>query len=99
MAKYIYQDEIDTSDPDDLLERFLNSFMSGIDGGQLVSSSYTYSGQYRALEFHVSATGNEHVKGQLVLVGQTIFLIAEDYFTQNYIDAEYQKFITSFSAK
>src|SRR4051794_21177975 len=99
MREYIYQDEIDTSNPDDLLERFLNSFVNGVEGGQLVSSNYKYSGQHRALEFHVSTTGNEDVKGQLILVGQTLFLIAEDYYTHNYNDAEYQNFITSFSAK
>ncbi len=97
--KYIYQDQIDISNPDDLLQRFLNGFVNGIDGGQLISSDYTYSGIYRALEFQISSTGNEDVKGMFILVGQTPFLVVEDYFTQNYNEAEYQKFIGSFSIK
>ncbi len=99
VVKFIYQDQIDTSDPDGLLERLLNGSVNGVDSGKLISSDYTYSGTYRALEFQISSTGNEDVKGMWILVGQTPFLVVEDYFTQNYDEAQYQKFITSFMAK
>lgn len=99
VIKYIYQDEIDVSDPDGLLERFLNGFVNGVGNGTLVSSKYTYVGENRALDFHVSTTDNEDVKGRFVLVDQTPYLIAADYFTQNYNDADYQRFISSFTAK
>jgi hypothetical protein len=99
VIKYIYRDQIDTSNPDDLLQRFLNGFVNAIPNGKLISSDYTYSGTYRALEFQVSSTGDENVKGMLILVGQTPFLVVEDYFTTNYNEVEYQKFITSFTAK
>ncbi len=96
VVRYIYHYEIDVSDPDYLLESFLNSFVNGGEG-ELLSSYYTYSSGYRALDFHASVTDSEYAKGRYILVGQTIFLIVEDYYTQNYDDAEYQRFINSFS--
>jgi len=99
VVKFTYQDPIDTSDPDDLLQRMLNGSVNGVDSGKLVSSNYTYVGANRAVEFEISSTDNENVKGMWVLVGETPFLVIEDYFTQNYDEAEYQKFITSFTAK
>lgn len=99
VIKYIYKDEIDVSEPDNLLERYLNGFVNGVGSGTLVSSDYTYASGYRALDFHVSTTDNEDIKGRLILVGQTPYLIAVDYFTQNYNEADYQRFINSFTAK
>lgn len=96
VARYVYEDEIDVSDPDDLLERFLNGFVDGT-GGQLSSSYYAYLDGYRALHYHIDVDGSENIKGAFVLVGQTPFLIVEDYYTQNYDDAEHQRFINSFS--
>jgi hypothetical protein len=99
IIKYIYLDEIDVSDPDDLLQRFLNGFVNAVGNGTLTSSNYAYAGQYRALDFQVNTSDNENVKGRLVLVGQTPYLIAVDYFPQNYSETDYQRFVSSFSPK
>ncbi|OHA72107.1 MAG: hypothetical protein A3A27_02140 [Candidatus Wildermuthbacteria bacterium RIFCSPLOWO2_01_FULL_47_18] len=95
LAQYVYEDEIDTSDPAIVLETFLNSFVNGIEGAEIQSSEYTYHGDHPAVDFLVYA-GEEYVKGRIVLDGQVPYLIAVDYFTGEYIDADYQKFINSF---
>ncbi len=95
---YVYTNRIDVSSPESLLENLLNAFNNGINGARIVSSEYTTQNGYTALDFLITA-GTENVRGRMVLAGQTPYVIAEDYYSSDYVDADYQKFINSFSLK
>jgi predicted RNA-binding Zn-ribbon protein involved in translation (DUF1610 family) len=98
VINYIYTDPIDVSNPNSLLQNLLNGFNNGIDGAQIVSSNYTTQNGYPALEFSINA-GTEAIKGEMVLAGQVPYIVAEDYYPSDYVDTDYQKFISSFSVK
>lgn len=93
VIKYMYQNEIDTSHPDSMLESGVNAFVNGTNGN-IISSNFTYSNSYRALDFY-SKTADMYFKGRLILVDQSVYLIVMDY-PLNDSDINYQKFINSF---
>lgn len=99
VMKYDYTNGLDTSDPDHVLDVFLNAFVTSIgDGAKLTSSGYSYVGLNRSLNFQIDA-GTEQMKGEFVLINDMPYLVAYDYYPSDYSDADYNKFINSFSAK
>lgn len=97
VAKYIYAEPIDISNPDNLLEILMNGFVSGSEG-KLVSSSYLSYKSYRALDF-LSQTSDGSYKGRVVLVGETPYLLIAGYPTFIDSDISYQTFVNSLEIK
>ncbi len=97
VAKYIYSEPIDASTPDNLLEKMMNSFVSGAES-KLISSSYSNYKTYRVLDF-ITRTTSEEIKGRILLVEGTPYLIIISYPSGNNADADYNKFVNSFEIK
>lgn len=94
---YKYRDPIDVSNPNALLEKLLNGMVNGT-GGKLISSDYTYYSSYPALNYSIDV-GTELIKGQIILVNQTPFMLGYDYGSGTYNDTDYQRFISSLQIK
>jgi hypothetical protein len=59
-----YPNEVDTSVPENNLEGSVNGTLQSIDG-ELISSNFTYFGQYRAVEYLIyKKDGTAYVKGR-----------------------------------
>ncbi len=97
IAKYIYSEAIDVSSPDNLLEKLMNGFVTGSES-KLISSNYSNYKSYRALDF-VSRTTSVEIKGRILLVEETPYLIIMSYPSGNNADADYDKFVNSFEIK
>jgi hypothetical protein len=97
IAKYIYSEPIDVSSPDNFLEKLMNGFVSGSES-KLISSDYSNYKSYRALDF-TSRTTSEELKGRLLLVGETPYLLIMSYPSGSSADADYNKFVNSFEIK
>ncbi len=97
VAKYIYSKPIDISDPDNLLEKLMNGFVSGTES-KLISSSYTTHKSYRSLDF-TSKTANETFMGRILLVGETPYLLIVEYPIGTNGSFDYVKFVDSFEIK
>lgn len=96
--KYTYSDTLNISDEDKLLETYLNTVVNSDKGNTLVSSAYAYYSSYRVLDFEIQ-NGREHVKGRILSVGETPYILMYDYLTQNLNEANYEKFINSLKIK
>ena len=97
VAKYIYSEPIDVSDPDNFLEILMNGFVSGSES-KLTSSNYTNHKTYRSLDF-TSKTASETFMGRILLVGETPYLLIAGYPTGSNGSFDYIKFVDSFEVK
>lgn len=97
IAKYIYKTPIDVSDPTNFLERLMNAFVSGSES-RLISSNYSNYRSYQTLNF-ISRTTDLEIKGRIMLVGETPYLIAVSYYPEDKDDTDHDKFINSFEIK
>ncbi|PIR85625.1 hypothetical protein COU14_03355 [Candidatus Kaiserbacteria bacterium CG10_big_fil_rev_8_21_14_0_10_44_10] len=95
--QWVYADTIDISDPQELLQLLLNNFANGT-GGELVSSDFSSNGELPAVDFLIKVD-QQYIKGQLALNGQIPYLLAIEYRAGEYVDSDYQQFISSFEAK
>lgn len=96
--KYIYSDIIDVSNKDAILEALLNEMINVDSKFNLISSKYTYHSSYRALDF-IASYEDRSVKGRIIVVGQTPYLLMVEYLSDNDIGTDYQKFVNSFEIK
>ncbi len=97
VAKYIYSESIDISNPDNLLEKLMNGFVSGSET-KLTNSSYINYETYRGLDFTAKTT-NETIKGRILLIGETPYLLIISYPAGSNVDTDYDKFVSSFEIK
>lgn len=97
VAKYIYSEPTDVSNPDNFLEKLMNGFMSGSES-KLVNSNYTIHKSYRSLDF-TSKTTSETFMGRILLIGETPYLLIVGYPTGSNGSFDYIKFVESFEIK
>lgn len=97
VAKYIYSEPIDVSNPDNYLEKVMNGFVTG-SKGRLVNSSYSNYKSYRALDF-TSRTTSDEMRGRILLIGETPHLLIVGYPIGTNADTDYEKFVNSFEIK
>jgi|GEM_PF-6910034 len=95
--KYIYSFELDVSDPDAALEKYLNAAVNADRENELVSSSYAYYSFYRVLDFKIK-NNSEIIKGRFILVDQTPYLLMADYLLEDESSVNFTKFVNSFEA-
>ncbi len=98
ISKYIYSEPIDVSNPDNLLEKILNSFLTG-SGSKLTTSNYLEYKTYRSLDFTSITTDNNTFKGRILLVKETPYLLILGYPTNNNNFSNYNEFVDSFEIK
>ncbi len=92
---YIYAKEIDVSQPETLLKNILTSYAGGDADKNIATSTYGYTAGFRSLDFLIKGSVY-YFKGKVVLAGQVPYLVLMTYEPNKYVDADYQKFITSF---
>lgn len=93
--KYIYSNGIDATNPQKVLKSYLD-FMLGTDiKNKLISSSAISYKSNPALEFLISS-GEEMIRGRIILVEETPYLLMMSYFEEKYDATTYNKFINSF---
>ncbi len=97
IAKYIYSEPIDVSSPDNFLEKLMNGFVSGSES-KLTNSNYSNYKSYRALDF-TSRTVDVEMRGRILLVGETPYLLIMSYPSGTSADTDYDKFVNSFEIK
>jgi hypothetical protein len=78
--------------PDTFLADILESSL----GNKLINSESKYFGKYKALDFLVLEQGY-YIKGRIIIVGQTVYILMNTYQGSRYNETDYNKFINSFS--
>jgi len=95
--EYAYTPPLNISDSKTFLADYVNVFAGG---AKIETMNYTYQGTYPAVDFQITADANDSVKGRAILVSSTtVYMLAEIYTPSEYVDTDYQKFISSFSIK
>jgi hypothetical protein len=90
-----FAEPIDISNPDAALEKGLNGMLATDVNNVLVSSNYGYYGYDRVLNF-IIRNNDVYIKGRILLHGEVVYAFYEAYTINNYVDADYNKFINSF---
>lgn len=91
VAVYHYEEIIDVSDPQTLLKNMVSNIS---DDSLLITSSYHSYAAYPEIEFTVKSD-EEMLKGKVILVEQTPFLVMYNYLPSNYSDEDYKTFVGS----
>jgi ribosomal protein L37AE/L43A len=92
-----YPAEINTSNPENILEGVVNGLVNSDKDNKLISTNFTYFGSYKAIDFLISNTNQDvSFKGRSILVRQKLYQLYETYRDSAHNDINFNKFINSF---
>jgi len=94
ISKVTYPPAIDLAEIE--LDEFVEDMVSSSSGNKLVSSKLTYFDNHRAVDYLIR-TILGYLKGKLIVVGQTKYLLMVSYATEDYDEEQYNQFIQSFT--
>lgn len=96
VSSILYSDDLDSANPNDVLEGALNGMVTSDENNVLVSSEFEYFLGNLAINFLIQ---NEQVymRGKTILKGRRLYQALFAYESQNYSDLDYENFINSFS--
>jgi len=83
------------TDPQKMLDLFVNGVVSSDKNHVLLTSNPSYYHSNSSLDFDIKdSTDNSHIQGRAILIGQTLYVAMAAYTSGN--NNNYQKFINSF---
>lgn len=98
LVSYIpYSNEFDFSNPKTSLENSVNGSLQNLEGGKLVSSSFSKYSNYDAIDYVLySSKEDMYIKGKNIIVGNTLYSLAVTYRQKSVTDIQTDKFFNSF---
>ena len=97
VASYIYDETVDLSNTDTILESMMNNFVEGSDG-TLLSSNYSYLKTFRTLDFSVKNTDG-FLQGRVLIANKIPFLLIAGSPDNIIGNLNTKKFLDSFGIK
>lgn len=91
-----YPDFVDDSYAELSLETFLNGILHQNAGNQLIFADLIEVQGYKALDFFIKSSDNVYFKGRAVMAKNQLYLLAMECEVQNYVESNYNYFISSF---
>jgi hypothetical protein len=77
---------------------FLENIVETSSSNKLISSESIYIGKHKAIDFLIK-NNFSYMKGRIIIVGQTRYLLMCNYLNSAYKERYYKRFINSFSLK
>ncbi len=98
VSRMVYPSEVDLSKIE--LEDLIQEIVESSAGNKLVTSKKTQMQGYRAADFFIQFLSDRNLKGRMVVVGQTQYLLTVTYDEDEEISGrDYKRFIRSFFIK